>query len=144
MGSLVSTLNRVISIKRWRMAVLTASVLAVVVAPLVVAGSASAAGCTGPVVCLYKNSNFSGDSLIVYIASVPVCWEMGFLDNQVSSVMNNTFNHVVYYSDHGCGGIFWIMDGPLGYRRNLANDCWQGIPDYCGYPNDKISSFYVF
>src|SRR6185503_1418595 len=97
--------------------------------------------CSGNSVCLYQNSNFGGNSLKVTL-SAPICYNLSTLNNQASSVINDTFLHITYYDGSFCTGANYLNDGPSSHRTNLAKDCWTTVnPCSEVRPNDRISSF---
>lgn len=118
------------------------SLFMAVVAPYIAASPVNAANissyCYGGDVCLYQHKSYGGDSVQVTILG-PTCFNLGFLNNQVSSVKNLTGYSIVYYDIAGCNGCYF-EDGPYSQRENLATDGWWNC---LGSANDKISSFRI-
>ena len=120
------------------------SLFVATVAPLIAVSPASAVGsaalCDGYYVCLYQHKNYGGNSAQYYGAYT--CYNVGsLLNNQASSLINNTGFTVRYYDNAGCSSGCYLEDGPYSYRQNLAAD-WY---DTCARtPNDHISSIRLY
>jgi len=143
MRYLANMYNKVTSGKHVKVGGLLASFLvAALISVASVAPASAIGGCVGNSVCLYENSNFGGVKVTYNIVSVPICQNLNTqLNNQVSSVVNQTFNRIIYYNYSGCTGPYYLHDGSSSYRTNLAWDAWTGT-NY--HANDQISSFYVY
>lgn len=140
MRNIAKVAGKAISGKRFVIGLV--SLFVAVVAPLIAASPANAANaasyCYGGNVCLYQHKDFGGSSVEVYILG-ETCYNLGFLNNQVSSVKNYTGYEITYYDVAGCNGCYF-EDGIYSERQNLATDGWWNC---LGSANDKISSFRI-
>lgn len=145
--SIANVISKVISTKHYRYTVLAIALLIGVAAPVVAAPSASAVGgCPTDHVCLYQHKNYGGSSAYFHITG-PGCFNVsGFMNNQASSLVNNTSRNITYANSTGCDIIRdRLTDGPYSHRENLANNIWDWESNpLLITPNDKISSFRVY
>lgn len=145
MSNIITVAGKIFSSKR--LALVVVSLFLGVAAPFVAGNSASAlpASCTNGEVCLYRHSSWGGDSVEVFVAG-PTCYNLGFLNNLVSSVYNNTTFSIRYYANAGCDDLnsCFLQDGARSYRQDLAHDNWSLPPCNVLNANDAISSFRVY
>jgi hypothetical protein len=142
MHYIASIYNKVIAGKHFKAAGVLASVAAALLLPFAAISPASAAGgCVGNSVCVYEHSGFGGTKVTFPITYVPGCYNLTTLSNQVSSVVNSTYQQITYYDQQWCQAGYYLNDNPSSYRTNLSFDAWTNV--YYG-ANDQISSFYVY
>lgn len=122
--------------------VVAISLFLAVIAPLVSVDSASAHSCTGNKVCFYQNKDFGGPGA-EFVLSGSGCYNLGYLNDQASSVVSSTPYQIRYYQTANCNdGGCYLQDTGNSYRRNFANDRYTTCSIWS--PNDDVSSFKVY
>lgn len=141
MNNLTTIANRLTATKKFTL--LVVGLFLAVAAPFFAANQASAVGgCGTNQMCLYQHSNFGGTAAGSTLGVG--CYNIGpSLNNQVSSVVNNTIFHVTYYDSANCTNPCFFSDPGKSYRANLALDRYD-FPCNLSSPNDNLSSFRLY
>lgn len=148
MGNQAKILSRTFSVRS--IIFLSISLFLAVVSPLISASPASAAvsaqhSCSGNAVCLYEHRDFGGSSYSTYLSGSGCYPVPGFMDNQASSLVNNTPYQIVYFSQINClEDSCYLTDTGNSYRRNLAEDRYTNYACRNFSPDERISSFSVY
>lgn len=143
----ISTIYRKVTGKRLRLTSFLVTLTSLLIPFAAVSPASAYPGCYGADVCLYQNSNYGGNSLIINAANVsfPFCYNLDSttgMNDQASSVANLTYHYITYYRDWNCTGYYYLPDSGTSNRANLAYDTWA--PDYYYGANDQISSFILW